>query len=264
MSSKWSKAPIFYMIAQVRFGAVLTMGDFVSGIQEVLRRDFPDFSMQPLHRFEFQLASSGSTPEPKSTLSSRWHFKNVSTTAGYMLAADSLTFHTTDYSTSEDFIGLLLRGLEVVNDQVGLSYIEGLGMRSLDAVVPELEQTLDFYVKPNLLGLYGKMEGDFRHSIFEAVFQKSAGQLTSRAVTLRGRLGVSADLVPMTLQIRADLLNLEGVHIVLDNDCMQQERISFDIDEIARRLKNLKRAISEAFTESVTQEATAFWRGDFS
>lgn len=262
MSSKWKNAPIFYMTAQVRFGAVLTMGDFVSGIQSRLRHEFPDFSTQQLHQFELQLGNNSAGPEPKTTSSLRWHFKNLETTAGYVLAADSLCFHTTDYSTSEEFISRMLSGLELVNEQVGLAYVESIGIRSLDAIVPNDGHSIDFYIKANVRGLYGKLDGEFKHCILEAVVEQSVGRLVSRVVTLKGGLGISAELMPFALKIREDLQNLSGVHVVIDNDCQKVERLPFDLTKVSDRLTLLKRAISDAFLEAVTDEAVSYWKGE--
>src|ERR1035441_2816806 len=162
MNNKMLSAPIFYMIGQVRFSPVLRMADFVSSLQGELRHQFPDFVEQQLQTFEFQMSPGGATPEIATTPTKRWHFKDAEGTSGYILSPDSLSFHTTAYSTSERFIDLLLVGLKLVHETVGLSYIEGWGIRSLDAVVPSEGRNLDFYVKASLLGLYGKLDGVFR------------------------------------------------------------------------------------------------------
>lgn len=260
MSNKMMSAPIFYMIGQVRFSPVLRMGDFVSSIQGDLRRQFPDFVEQQLQTFEFQISSGGGAPEIVNTPTKRWHFKDVNGTSGYILSRDSLSFHTTAYNTSEHFMDLLLVGLKLVNERVDLSYVEGWGIRSLDAVVPTEGRDLDFYVKANLLGLYGRLDGQFIHSIFETSVQNAGGRLASKAVTLVGKLGISADLAPMMLKVRPDLLNLQGRHIVLDNDCSQTERIAFDLEEILKRLRLAKKSISEAFYAAVTDDAVALWK----
>jgi uncharacterized protein (TIGR04255 family) len=259
MNGKMKHAPIFYMVAQIRFSPVLDMGDFISGLQKVWRHKYPDFSQQALNQLTFQFAGDQQSPDVKPIASIRWHFKDAERISGYILATDSLIFHTTAYNTSDDFFSSLLDGLNLVNQQVGLSYIEGLGVRSLDAVVPTKGYTLETYIKPNLLGLFGRLEGDFNHSILETVFQDASGKLTSRLVTLKGPLGVSADLYPLQLEIKQDLRNLDCPHIVLDNDCSRQDRISFDLDEVQRRLRAAKHRITAAFNETITPEAIRLW-----
>lgn len=112
MNGKMKHAPIFYMVAQVRFSPVLDMADFVSGLQKVWRQKYPDFSQQVLNQLTFQLVNNQQSPDVKPVLSTRWHFKDTERTSGYILATDSLIFHTTSYNTSDDFFSVLIDGLK--------------------------------------------------------------------------------------------------------------------------------------------------------
>lgn len=142
---------------------------------------------------------------------------------------------------------------------MGLSYIEGFGVRSLDAIVPAESHTLETYIKTNFLGFYGRLDGDFKHSILETLFQHEGGILTTRLFVMKGVLGIPPDLFPLQLEIKQELLNLDCTHVILDNDCSRQNRIPFDLDEVEKGLRAAKQKITAAFKETVTPEAIKLW-----
>jgi uncharacterized protein (TIGR04255 family) len=259
MSDRLTKAPIFYTLGQITFNSVLDMADYVSGIQKNLRHDYPDFQQDTVSEIQIHLPELGKNPEVKTTSSPRWNFKNAGQTAGYGLTSNAILFHTTAYESSEKFIAPLIRGLEIVHTAVSLAFIESVGVRTLDAIVPAEKEELSAYVHPGLLGIWPQLSGTLKHSVSETVVEGSYGQLRSRTARVEGKLGVPSDLFPLSLQIRKNLQNLNCQHVVLDNDCIQRERFEFDIDEVTNRLASVKSALSNVFKLSVTKEALKEW-----
>jgi len=259
MSEMMRNPPIFYTAAQVRFNPVLDMEDSISHVQKVWRQRFPDFSHQPLSQIQMQVPSAGEAPSVKVNSIARWHFKNIDQTSALILANDSLIFHTTQYSTSVDFIDTLVDALKVVDEVVSLSYVEAVGFRTLDAVIPTAGKGVDFYLRSGLLGLSASLDGILKHSVYEMVMLHSHAQLASRCIMLNGKLGVPADLYPIMLKFKDEVNMIDGPHAVLDNDATQLERFAFNIEDVAKRLRMVKSLISDAFYQSVTSEALLEW-----
>ncbi|SRR6266700_542329 len=259
MGEKMSKAPIFYTLAQIRFSPVLGMVKFIPDIQERLRNTFPDFRNEQTRTL--QLAESGEASELKSAALTRWHFVDQSNTSGFILAPTSLVFHTTAYETSNWFFDTLITGLEVVHSCASLGYIERLGFRTLDAIVPDSQDKLELYLNPEALGLYKSFSGELKQHIAEASFSfPPEGNLTVRVVVVKGILGVPTDIFPTSLTLAPRTEGLEGNNAVLDIDRSEQGRMPVDLLEIRRRFEIIKRDATEAFHKMVTQAALKHWR----
>ena len=259
MAEKLTNAPIFYMIGQLQFNPVLDMGDYIGPLQKRWRSRYPDFSAQSLNQLQFQLPVPGVNPNFKTVTAPKWHFKNTDQTSGIVLSTDSVVFHTTAYTTSEEFFSSLLDALRVINETVSLSYIESVSIRTLDAVVPDATHAMPFFLNQKVLGISSDLEGKLLHSFLEAVQVRQYGQLTTRIVVLPGKLGIPADLAPITLTLPIRFAGINGSHAIIDNDCVQKKRFHLDLPRTLESLRTVKKAVTEAFHISVTAEALQYW-----
>jgi uncharacterized protein (TIGR04255 family) len=192
----------------------------------------------------------------------RWSFTDLKSTSGYVLYADSLVFHTTAYETSREFSNVIDRGIKLVDEIVGLSYIDGVGVRTLDAIIPAEGRSLDFYLKSQALGFHGLLAGDLKHNITENVSIFSTGQQVSRVVILSGTIGIPVDLFPISLTLGKKFQSLNGLHAILDLDHNMQERFEFDIDEIREQVRQVKQAVTNVLKSIVTQQALEVWQSN--
>jgi uncharacterized protein (TIGR04255 family) len=261
MSAKLSNAPVFYTIAQVRFNAVLNMSAYIPDIQASLRSAYPDFSYDKSKAIQVvNVGDPEKLPEVRTLETDRWHFKNVQETSGYIVRNDSITFHTTAYESSNHLLTELVSGLSAVNGKVSLAYIEGVGLRTLDAIVPSDKHVLADYLHSGLLGIYSELEGELRHSISETLMNGVYGQLNSKIAFINGPVGIPYDLSPLAVKVGERVQGNLGKHAILDNDCSQRSRFPFDPDEVLRRLRIVKAGASQVFYKSVTPFALESWR----
>jgi uncharacterized protein (TIGR04255 family) len=235
------------------------MSDFVPKIHERLRREFPEVRQEDIRRVQMNLAAQDSKDFVSTLATARWSFSNLKRTSGYVLYTDSIVFHTSAYETSAEFSSALLTGIQLVNEIVGLSYVDGVGLRTLDAVIPDSGRQLDFYLDRQVLGFYGLLGGELKHNITENVTALPTGQQVSRVVILSGTIGIPMDLFPIPLTLGQKFQGLNGVHAVLDLDHSRQERFEFDIAEIKTRVIELKKGVTEVFSKIVTPEALEVW-----
>ena len=254
-----AKPPLFYVVAQVRFNPVLSIAASIEKLQDKWRTTFPDFSHEMTREIQVDFANQSFPPEVKATETPRWDFTNAKKTSGLSLTPKSLTFQTTRYETSDQFVTEFMSGLRDLNEYLSLAYVDGVGFRILDAVIPEQNQPLAYYLNPRLLGLYGELDGEFVQSIFQLSQKRVFGSLVTRTIILNSKIGLPADLIPIKLNFRSEVADLEGVHAVLDNDISQNDRFTFDLGEIETRLRILKEGLNDAFYNSVTSEALESW-----
>ena len=260
LGEKMRNAPIFLTVGQVQFNPIPQMGDLINPLLERFRKiGYADFSKDELKAI--QVNASIPTPQVEIIPTMRWRFGNTKKTAEFLLFTDRLVFETTDYDNSELFIDALMVGIGIVHETIQLNYVSGVGVRTLDAVVPSDGSELGAYLHQNLLGFYGLSAGNTQHNVLEGVSKyEEMGQIVSRVVIIRGGLGLPFDLLPMMLGINPRFTQTNGIHAILDNDCTIQERFDWDSGQIRRNLKSAKAAVSEAFYQAVTESALNQWR----
>jgi uncharacterized protein (TIGR04255 family) len=262
MGQKMTKPPIFYTIGQIQFSPVLGMAKFVPEIQESLRGKFPDFKRDQMTNLRLQIGGPGGaqTQIPTET-AERWHFIDVKKTSGYILKPESLVFHTTAYETSDSFFANLLSGIQLVNKCAGLSYIESVAIRTLDAVIPAVGRKAADYLNPVVRGLSGVLEGELRQSVIESLWDiPPDGVLISRVILAKGALAFPMDLFPLSLELSPHLRELNAEHALLDNDRQGKGRFTFDVEEIRKKMQNVKKGVTEAFLKTVTSDALKEWK----
>jgi uncharacterized protein (TIGR04255 family) len=252
--------PIFYAVAQIMFNPIMSMDQYVDMIQNRWRVRFPDFSKEMVNQFELQLEGDGGLPKLKTVCGERWSFKDVEGKTGYLLTNHALALQTTQYTNSKEFITLLIEGLSALHEIVSLSYIDGVGFRTLDAIIPSQEKLLSEYLSSGLQGLFPEMDGELVQSIYQLTMKRVFGQLTTRTIILNSQIGIPADLAPIRLSFREEVSNLNGLHAVLDNDVTHHDRFPYSAIEAARRLRIIKEGLNESFYKSLTKEAILEWR----
>lgn len=258
-AKKMNLAPVFYTLAQVQFNPIAQMSDYVAPLQERLRRGgFPDFQAE--NQFELTIRRLDELqPDVHPQQHIRWSFMNTQRTEGYLLLSNALVFHTTKYDTFTDFLQKTISGLKLVHEIVELAYIERIGLRYLDAIVPLDDDTLQQYLNPSLLGFSVNLQGRLNHSFTETVTVIENGSLVARAVITDGALALSPDLVTLQLELQSRFREINGRNAVLDTDYFVVKRSGFDLKEIEDQLLKAHNIITNAFNVAVTGYAKEKW-----
>jgi uncharacterized protein (TIGR04255 family) len=254
-----SLAPVFYTLAQVQFNPITQMSDYVARLQDRLRRSgFPDFR----NELQFGLAIrrlDESPPEVYTQQQKQWSFMNAERTEGYLLFENTLVFHTTEYDTFKAFLQKMLFGLNLIHEVIELAYIERIGLRYLDAVVPASDDTLQEYLNASLLGLSANLDGQLGHSFAETTATVEDGTLVARTVITDGSLALPPDLFPLQLELQPRFTAIKDRSAVLDTDYFSQDRKAFDLPVIEAQLIKSHNVITKTFKASVTDYARAKW-----
>jgi uncharacterized protein (TIGR04255 family) len=254
-----SLAPVFYTLAQVEFNPITQMSEYVSRLQERLRRSgFPDFRADSQIEFAIRRLDE-SQPDVQKQQHVRWSFTNSDRTEGYQLSGNTLVFHTTIYDTFQDFLEKTIFGLELVHEVVELAYTERIGLRYLDAVVPMGGDTLQQYLNSSLLGLSDSIDGQLGHSFTETVKFIKNGTLVTRAVITDNALSLSPDLFPLQLELAPRFKEINSRNAVLDTDYFVAQRTKFDIAEISSQMLFAHDVVTNAFDSSVTEYSKKKW-----
>lgn len=265
MGTRMRQAPVFYTLVQVVFNSILQMADYVPKIQDRLRRDgFPDFHQAKPNAIAmtFPGAEGGAPQMTTKEGPTQWGFTDAANTAGYLLQQNSLVYHTTAYETFEVFSQHLIEGLKLLHEFVALSYIERIGLRYIDAVVPRKSEKLSQYLSPHVIGLSEVVDGALNHSFTETASMSANGQLVARVLITDGDLAVPPDLFPIRMKLEDRFAKVKGPHAILDTDHFAAERFDFDLDRVSAVLKASHTRIDRAFAAIATDHARRIWKGD--
>lgn len=263
MGQKMGQAPVFYTLSQVVFNPILQMAEFVPKIQDRLRLEgFPDFRKEQIRQIALALRQAeGEAPQVATQEGpTRWNFVDAGRTSGYLLQPNTLVYHTTAYETFEVFSKRLLDGLRLVHEHVGLAFIQRIGLRYLDAVLPKEGENLGQYLSASVLGLSSVVKGQLQHCFTETANVTSDGTLVARVLITEGDLAIPPDLFPFGLALGERFAKIKGRHAVLDTDHFSVERFDFDLNRVAALLDASHTRIDEAFRLTATDYARKAWK----
>ncbi len=257
---KLKNAPVYLVIAQVRFNPILNLEAFVPAIQEKMRlKGFPDYQPQKTQQIvlPFGNVESGT---PSMTSQSRFSFGDRDGQQSFLLDTNAISFQTTRYDTFEDFLTLFLYGVQTVHDAIKLDYFERIGVRYLDVIAPKApEEKFSDYLIPEMIGLREKMAGEVSHSFTETVSKDNEMQLIARCYIQNGTLSIPNELIGRIPRIQQRFLDLNGWHAILDNDASLELRKDFNVGEIQTILTELKEKIAKSFKLVITAHALKTW-----
>ncbi|HVJ88646.1 MAG TPA: TIGR04255 family protein [Labilithrix sp.] len=253
---KLHKSPLVMVLAQVRISHVAKMGDYVDDVQERLRRNgFPRFDRGRAHEI---LLRPGLQPEIREH--PRWEFQNKERSTGITVMQNAIVLHTNSYDTFDHFAESLRLALEVIGDAAKPALVERLGLRYVDLIRPDPDESWTAYLKEGLHGLspdaIGMAEGLQRH---ETVGLTKAGQLVIRCVQSKDGGFLPADLSPSSLDYSKVTLRPGELVTLLDLDHFSQATRDFDVDTVMAAMWDLHENLDVSFREAVTGHALKKW-----
>lgn len=259
MGTPLKNPPVYLTLAQVRFNPILKLADFLPAIQESFRHaGYPDFSRQQLISIQLTV-QDGQPPAPTPVQQERFQFGNVEKTHTFILDGQSLALQSTNYGQFETFSACFLKGLEIIHDAVNLAYTERVGLRYLDRVMPQAEETIDQYLAEQVHGLTSRLGGRSIYSFTEAMNDVGGIKLLSRVAIQDGPLAFPPDLQPGDMRVTERFLSYTGISAILDNDGFVEGRETFSAKAVVDHLDVMHKVIGAAFKTTATPYAFTAW-----
>ncbi|KGT86454.1 hypothetical protein NG99_25770 [Erwinia typographi] len=264
-SKRMSNAPVYYVLAQIKFTPVKAMKKYVDDIQDALRlQGYPLFESRDSTQIKFEFNAPGEPAQPAFETVQQWYLSDLNRTSGFVLGNDFITFHTTDYETHQPFIKELMKGMTVVMAYPKPALITRLGLRYLDAVLPDNGETIEQYLCDGLHGV----DLDLKpiQSVNEMVFQTSVGPIISKGFIINrlhkihGQLGFPPDMVPSGVDM-LERFRTENVlwHGIIDTDHYVEGNVTPDIDVVEKQFTSLHSVVKGTFNKMISQYAIDKW-----
>ncbi|MDB4877365.1 MAG: hypothetical protein JWM41_3811 [Gemmatimonadetes bacterium] len=255
--NKLDNAPLVHTVAQVRFSPDLKISEAVPNIQGDLKGiGFPRFEKSEVSNIDL---SSG---VPKLDQLDRWDFLTRDKKTGVALTRDFVVLQTSAYDTFAIFGDLLRQVLEILAKYARIDVVERLGIRYVDLVRRQKDESFKDYLKPGLVGFpFDEVHGEEIIESFSAV--QSVAKLADSALTIRclqannGQF-LPPDLAPTGLHYEVVLEKGELVAII-DSDHYAMVDMDFGPKAIIERLDSLHQLANKAFRSAVTSHALKQW-----
>jgi uncharacterized protein (TIGR04255 family) len=248
-----SRTPLIYVVAQVRFSAIMAMEKYVPEIQEKLRQKYPWFQRSKIQEFAFQAQGA-----PNISFSDRYEFLQRDKRTGVVLMSNSVALHTNKYTSYEAFEQEFTSALGAIHESVGIGLVDRIGLRYVDLVRLGPNEAWSDYIKPGLLGLDAASVGVSQWTSQSVwVGKTEVGALAFRYT--QSESPVPPDLTPISLQYEGELLRPKEVGAILDFDHYSEATREFELEPVIGAVGDLHDNIDRAFRSAVTPAALRKW-----
>jgi uncharacterized protein (TIGR04255 family) len=154
-----------------------------------------------------------------------------------------------------------------VHNKVSLDYIERIGVRYLDAVIPREGEEIEQYLTTEVLGMSNKVKtyqspGKLIHSYTETVsLNETAGStLVAKVVIQNGKINLPPEIAQIAYPINNKFSSVEGPFAIIDTDGFKDtNKMPFDLDIACQTIDDLHLEISESFKKTASALALRFW-----
>ncbi len=256
-----ANAPLALVLAQVRFSPYLTIGNAIPTIQDALRKAYPVFRKSQTQTIEF-----GPGGAPTISAVERFNFVDADNREGFIAQHDSLVFLATRYKTFDDFEAKHRIVLECFERTLPDLFVERLGLRYVDVIVPRKGENPEAYV---IEGLQGCRLETFTPLAFQSQYVAN-WKLPDGAMKFRFTSGVRKpflppDLHPIELGIpeviqRAIEASKSNIAIgLLDFDRMREHRGTFTATQVLEMFSAMHSDASLAFKRAMSPLAKETW-----
>lgn len=250
-----SKAPLVLVLAQVRFSPLMAMGDYISKIQDSLRR-----SGYPVNNTSQVQEISFGPQGPKSSINWRWEFLSKERTHSVVVNEGFAVVQTSAYTDFDEFQKRVLDAVQTISDVVGGLLVTRIGLRYVDLIRPLEGETWDVYVQPGMRGFSGKQYSTPPLQLHQVTGATPAGQMHVRLLQNRKGVFLPPDLVPEGLAFRIPEQAPNELFTILDIDHFTELSTDFDRDLLQQKFWQLKNIAHKTFMhELVTDHALKVW-----
>ena len=262
-------APLLYVLASVRFSALLKLPDAIPAIQDALREQLPLVYEMTFENINVStLGIPGGQPSIEKTIGQAWAFMAADRSSGCQISLDQIIVHTRSYKTFSKFAELVSIVVSEVEKHARSFDVNAMGIRYLDRISPSNGDELKAYLKPGFLAeplQWADFEllGGMSHRLYKT----KTGVLQARFWSGNGYSEVPDDLVPLYLLTEDSSVQamapkfLEPGHGTLDTDSIWSSPTlqRMDTARIVGELDALHAHANAFFREACSDHAFQVW-----
>lgn len=257
----WGNAPLVYVLAEVRTEVLADLKNYQPLLAGRFRGEYP--IQRTMHAARLVATGTKLLFEPDQDPA--WEFATPDNRVAVILRTNGVVLHATRYIDSRNLLAQLRQVVGVVADAVPSVYVNRLGLRYVDFVLPRRDERPESYVDPRLnpdLGLSEKGDPIITSLV---VYPMEQGKLTLRYIRGRGQPELPPDLGQPLLEpsplMKSDKITDTTPTAILDTDRIlaypQPEPL--DPDRVLKQFAGMHADVSNAFKKAITKHALKVW-----
>ncbi|MFK5913114.1 MAG: TIGR04255 family protein [Woeseiaceae bacterium] len=259
--------PLVYTLFMLRFPKQTTLDSVVPSIQASLKKEYPIYETRVQQSIEIAQGQDG---QSFSTFAVTEHlFFDGERKKGILVKDDRVVFHTTVYPGFVEFSSCFMDATQAVVDALEISHYESIGIRYVDALIPDYEnnESLEDLLDHSLLSFEIDDE-----SISQCVASRQINHYTTSegVLVLKANLLLENDVsVPPELRDISSLLRFEekekkGSFCVLDFDhafmAPDDTVLELNLEELVEKVDKMHDIISRAFLKTINEDNIGKWK----
>lgn len=258
----WSNAPLAYALAEVRTERLADIERYQPKLAGELREVYP---IQRTTK-SMSIVSSGAQLMVQPSTDTNWEYATPDNQIGVMLRPNGLVLHATRYKDSKTFFEQLDHVIDIFTNEVPSVYVNRLGLRYIDFIVPQKGEVPETYVNDRLnpdLGLSKEQDGvtTTSNTIYKIADDTVLHVRYTRA---RGQPELPPDLSGLVLEnsaLMTAVLENDFPTGVLDIDCHHSYLPVQKLDPARERVQFqfIYNKSFDAFEAATTEHARDVW-----
>lgn len=264
MGEKMSNAPVFFTVTQVKFNPILNIAEYIPAIQDQMRKaGFPDFYAYDVNHLTVPMGTTakvGQNVNPSFVREKYYLFGNTEKTTSFIFLPNSIALQTTDYDIFDTFLNDFIKGLTTIHKIISIDFVERIGLRYMDAILPKAGECVEDYLNEKVLGMHSALSRNLTYSLSETVTAAEENTLRSRVVIREGQIRLDQPLPDIRPRIAKRFTKQSGIHAVIDTDAFVEKRDQFSIERIKEILVVLHDEINNSFFATITEYAKNIWK----
>ena len=249
-------SPLILVLCQVRIAAVREIANYISALQERLRRNgFPvDISGEGV-----EVAVPAEEPAA-GRRRGHWEFRSLDEDWSIIVGEGAVVVQTTAYPGFDAFLDRLSFALTAVDTVVGNLIVERVGLRYVDFIDPRPGESWKDYVKP---GFHGQENDIVRPEESLHFAQTVAGTGEGQRLIFRLMQNRDGNLLPPDLVLHHPRLRKRvepgDLATLVDLDHYREERQPFEFDKVLETAWALHDTLDRMFRDVVSTHALKVW-----
>lgn len=251
----WRKPPLAYVVVELVISPYYSLAAKVPALQDRLRNAYPK-------TIEAQeLVVDGAKPSPQPL----WQLLSADQKYGVQLGTRSISMHVTSYINSSDLLTRWADVLDAIREASFGAFVERVGLRYVDLIVPTGNHSPADYLAPQLQGI--TPEGALAAgSMWAAAFQFDGAKVNLRvgAPTPAGMLlPPNFNALPLhkpqvMIEAEKQLKEVKPIGFI-DTDCLKDLNRVFDAAELAGIYTEMQKLTSTTFKAALSPVARKEW-----
>lgn len=261
-------APLVYTLGVVHFPVVPEIERFVPRFHDLVRERYPNLSTVQMAHATVQMSSEGLKVDQ--AVAPVWQFSSPDRSWAIVLSPQVLALHTVGYVDHGSFVDAFGWGLELLAGvpDIKLTFVEALGIRYVDRIVPGPGEGLRDYLKRSVLPpAFEEVPGlTLAEAVYVSRYVTGDGEMRFQ-VLLNPPAVLPPELeTPLVRENGWDMERPSGEFAVVDTDYGTRFPTlkPMDVGQVKDHMLNLRFVAKSVFEGMATDHAKRVWRGETS